>query len=101
MLMASRTGGPIRKRYVVKKAGHLEHYDRDKIYRSVYSACYVVHKKHEECHRIAKQVVEKADRYVKGTREITTKDIFNLVKKELHKIDKDIHFMYSEHMDIA
>ena len=86
--------------HVVKLSGEHEHYNPLKVWKSVYNACYVVHKEHKKCEEIADKVTAKVNSIIKRKKEMHSQELLKVISKELHKIDKHIKFMYKEHMDI-
>ncbi len=87
---------------IVKRGSNVcEGYDEKKVYGSAYAACYVVLMKEKDCERIASTVAKAVTRHVHMKKEVASKDLASLVKKELKKHNTHAAFMYETHRDLA
>lgn len=86
---------------IVKRHGHKEEYDERKIYGSAYAAGLNVHLSEKEAENIAEKVVKDVNGWIKGKREVNSREIFEEVKKSLAKYNRDASFMYETHLDVS
>lgn len=87
--------------HIVKRKGHKEEFDERKVYASSYSACLSIHLKEEESEKIAAKVTQKVKDFLKNKDEVTSGEIFDLVKDALKKYNEHAAFMYETHRDIS
>lgn len=88
------------KKHIVKKAGHNEPYDSQKIFYSIYAACLNASLEDKAAQKTGKQVAKEMNKWIKGRKEVSTGDIFKQVTRLLVKEDKNAAFMYATHRDI-
>ena len=86
-------------RCIVKRKGHLEHYEERKVYASVYAAALNCHYSEKKSKKIAKQVARKITLWLDGKKHITS----NHIRKEIIKNigDSDVKLMYEHHLDLS
>lgn len=87
--------------HIVKRRGHKEEYDERKVYASAYAACLNVHLSETEAEEIATQVAKEVSLWVDGKTEMTSQEIFDQIKEELARKNKDAAFMYETHRDVS
>lgn len=85
---------------LVKRHGHLEHFDVKKVYASVYAATLNAHYSEKDAEMIASQVSKNVHKKACTKKSIDSKDIKLEVIHELNQVDKDIAFLYETHLDI-
>lgn len=88
------------KQLIVKKAGHNEQYDKEKVFYSAYAACLNASIDDKEAQQLGKHVAMEINKWIKGKKEINSTKIFNQVTKILAKKNKNAAFMYATHRDI-
>lgn len=83
---------------VVKRRGHIERFDRKKVYASIYAACASYHLEEKSCENIAEKTSKKLDEKIKNKKEIKASEIHALVLSELKKINSELAFFYDKHL---
>jgi len=87
---------PVEK-YVIKKDGRRERFERDKIFLSIIKACEKRDISHEEVEKIVSEIENKL---IQKNKEIKTKKIGEYIMKRLKKIDKVAYIRFaSVYMD--
>ena len=84
---------------VVKRKGHIQHYEERKVYASVYAAGLNCHYGEQKAEKIAKQVAKKITNWIKGKKKVSSLDVRKQVIKALN--DKDVKLMYESHLDLS
>jgi len=87
--------------HLVKREGHLEHYDERKVYASVYAASLSCHLKKIDAENIANGVCIDIRKWMKNRDQTSSDQIFKNIIKALKTRDKEIAFMYETHRDIS
>jgi transcriptional regulator NrdR family protein len=87
--------------HLVKRQGHFEQFDENKLYKSCLSASLNAHHDKVVASKIAKRAVNKVKILIKGKTKINSKEIFKLTSKVLEDIDSDVAFLYETHRDIS
>lgn len=85
---------------LIKRKGHQEDYDEKKVYASCFFSCKSVNIKEKNCEDIAKTVTKEVTKWVKKQKGVTSDMIFERIKIELEKHDKDAAYMYATHRDV-
>ncbi len=88
------------KQIVVKRHGNLEGFDERKIYASVYASCLNCQINKAEGEKIASKAVKNLKSWIKNKKQINSDDIFHEISRILHKINRDVAFMYKTHRDV-
>lgn len=83
---------------VVKRKGHKESFDERKVYGSVYAACLSAHYDEGTAESVAGAITEKVRGFVKGKKEISSREIHEKVAGELGKKSKELSFFYDQHL---
>ncbi|MEM4625444.1 MAG: transcriptional regulator NrdR [Candidatus Pacearchaeota archaeon] len=79
------------ERYVIKKDGRREPFNRDKIFLGILKACEKRNISHEKIDSIVKKIEEQ----IKNKKEIETKKIGEIVMKSLKKIDNVAYIRFA------
>ncbi|MBI2136518.1 hypothetical protein HYU06_05595 [Candidatus Woesearchaeota archaeon] len=85
---------------LVKRHGHLEHFDVKKIYASVYAATLNAHYSEKDAEMIAAMVSKNVHKKACKLKKIDSDKIRIEIIHELNQVDKDIAFLYETHLDI-
>lgn len=80
------------ERYVIKKDGRRELFDRDKIFLGIVKACEKRNISHEQVENIVSDIEEKI---MKKNKEIPTTKIGEAVMKQLKKLDKIAYIRFA------
>jgi transcriptional regulator NrdR family protein len=89
------------KRIVKRRNGHCEPYSEKKVYKAIYSACYVEKMGEDGCKGTAKDIAKIVTSQVKDRKEVSSNHIHRIVVKELMKSNKKAAFMFETHKDIG
>ena len=87
--------------HIVKRRGHKEEYDERKVYASAYAACLNVHLGEIEAEEIATKISNEVKMWISEKKEVTSRELFERIKEELAKHNKDASFMYETHLDVS
>jgi transcriptional repressor NrdR len=79
------------ERFVVKKDGRRERFDRDKVFSGIRKACEKRDIGHEQIEKIVLELEEK----ISGNKEIPTKKIGEFIMRKLKKIDKVAYIRFA------
>lgn len=79
------------ERYVIKKDGRRERFDRDKVFLGIMKACEKRDIGHDEIEKIVKELEER----ISGRKEVSTKKIGEFIMKRLKKIDKVAYIRFA------
>lgn len=89
-------------RHVIKRRGHEEHYDPQKIEMTCSRACSNAHILREEAQNICFNITQYVTEWVESeNREISSQELFDLVADRLEQYNRDAAFMYRTHRDIS
>lgn len=80
------------ERFVVKKDGRRERFDRDKVFRGIMKACEKRDIGHDKIELIVKELEEKV---MNAKKEVPTKKIGEFIMKKLAKIDKVAYIRFA------
>ena len=86
---------------VIKRRGHPEKYDKEKVFKSALFACKNAHLSEKRAKEIALKVTKEVTNFVLKAERVTSDVIFNKINKELQKHDKDAAFLYETHKDLS
>jgi transcriptional regulator NrdR family protein len=87
--------------HLVKRKGHLEHFDERKVYASVYAACLASHHTEKQAEKVAAAVTSDVKQWMKGKKQVTAHQIYGEISGFLKKHDKNASFMYETHRDVS
>ncbi|HLC49958.1 MAG TPA: ATP cone domain-containing protein [Candidatus Nanoarchaeia archaeon] len=87
--------------HLVKRRGHVEHYDERKVYGSCYFACRNAHLSEQEAEHIAEKVSAVITKWVNRKKVISSNEIFHALIEEMKKHNEDAAFLYETHRDIS
>ena len=79
-------------RYVIKKDGRRERFDRDKVFLSLVKACEKRNISHETLDNVVKELEEKI---ISKNKEVKTKNIGEFIMKKLKKLDKVAYIRFA------
>jgi len=79
------------ERYVIKKDGRRERFDRDKVFLGIIKACEKRNISHEAIEGIVKEFEEK----IQNQKEIPTKKIGEFIMNKLKKLDKIAYIRFA------
>ena len=79
------------ERYVIKKDGRREPFNRDKVFLGIVKACEKRDIGHDKIEEIVKELEEK----IQGLKEIPTKKIGEFIMKKLKKMDKVAYIRFA------
>jgi transcriptional regulator NrdR family protein len=85
---------------VVKRKGHKEPYDPEKVCSTCYRACLNAHLTEAEADRICRQVEQRLHDWLRDKHNVTSDDIFIKVTHLLALENEAAAFMYETHRDI-
>lgn len=88
-----------RKKHLVKRKGHDEHYDDRKVYASVYAAAINSHKSEQESEHMAEEVMRKVSKWIDEQDSVTSSDIRKHIVQNIP--DEDVKLMYRHHLDLC
>jgi len=80
------------ERFVVKKDGRRERFDRDKVFLGIIKACEKRDISHDKADKI---VIEMEDKLLKVKKEIPTKKVGEFIMKKLKKLDKVAYIRFA------
>ena len=80
------------ERYVVKKDGRRERFERDKIFLSIIKACEKRNIPHEKVEEIVKEIENKL---MQKDKEVPTKKIGEFIMKKLKRLDKVAYIRFA------
>ena len=89
-----------RVRHLVKRHGHIEEYDKTKIYASVYAAALGSHMGERSAEELASDIAKKVHQKLSRKQMMLSIEIRNLIIEELGGIENDVAFMYVHLLDI-
>ncbi len=87
------------RQLVVKRKGHIEHYDEKKVYASVYAAALNCHYTEKQSEKVALRLMKKINAWVEGRTVVHSNEIKEHIISLLD--DKDVALMYKHHLDIC
>ena len=82
--------------HIVKRKGNFEIFNSKKIY----STCLSSHMKDSEARKLSKLIMKNSIKWIEKKKQVNSNQIFNFVKNEIKKLNKDASFMYETHRDI-
>lgn len=85
---------------IVKRHGHIEEYDKRKVYGSVYAAALNAHLGEQKAEKKAEKVSKNVTKHVKKQKEVDSDDIRDLIIDELGGEEDDVAYLYKHHLDI-
>ena len=85
--------------HVVKRKRHKEHYDKKKVYASIYAAALNCHYEDEDAEKLADKITKEVTKWIKDKVIVESKEIKQFVHERLH--DRDVAMMYKEHLHIC
>ena len=89
------------KTCVVKRGGHTEEFDERKVYGAVYFSCMNCHYTEQQAEKVAELVTKAVKAFVFKKKELSSKELFHFIIKELKKHDPEASFMYETHRIIS
>jgi transcriptional regulator NrdR family protein len=84
-------------KHVVKRAGHTEPYDSNKLYTSIYATCLAVREPTSASRVTAKKIVKDVDKWLETKQEVTVHDIRAFAGKKLLEADHHAGYLYLHH----
>ena len=87
-------------RHIVKREGHEEHYESQKVFYTCYAACLNGSNSDAEAQKICKKVSKSVDSWIADKKHVTSNDIFKKVIELLRVENDKAAFMYETHRDI-
>ena len=87
--------------HLVKRRGHVEHYDERKVYGSCYFACRNAHLSEREAEAICGKVCSSITKYISRKKSASSDEIFRMLIRELKKHNGDAAFLFETHRDIS
>ena len=84
---------------VVKRKGHVQHYEEKKVYASVYAAALNCENGEEKSEKLAKEITKKISTWVKKKNKVSSLEIRNQIAKSIR--DRDVRLMYESHLDLS
>ncbi len=88
--------------HIVKRKGHKEKFDERKVYASCYEACLsCCHYNKKEAEKICEKVTKSIKAWIKNKEQVSSREVFKTVTKEIKKHSKEAAFMYETHRDIS
>ncbi len=87
--------------YVIKRDGRREKFSGVKLLKSVHNACLSAEMNEKNAKKISKDIIQDIQRLAKGKKEIKSNVIFDRVKKNLAKHNKECVFMYETYRDVS
>lgn len=88
--------------HIIKREGHEEHFDQEKVRITCSRACSNAHLSKDEIKKICDNITEYVCVWIgKQPREVSSEEIFDIVFNHLQKYNSDAAFMYRTHRDIS
>lgn len=87
--------------HIVKRKGHKEEFNEDKLKTSILSACLSVHVNQQEAEHMVGLVTREVKKWIDDKEEVSSQQIFEQVSDELRHLSKEAAFMYSTHRDVS
>ncbi len=84
-------------KHIVKRHGHSEAYESRKLYGSVYAAALAVREPTGSAELLAKEVVERVDKWLEPKHEVTSNDIRRAAASYLEALHPDAAYQYTHH----
>ncbi len=85
--------------HIVKRRGHIEHYDEKKVYASVYAAALNCHYSEQESEKVAEYVMKKVNAWIAKQKSFESTDIRDQILKNIK--DNHVVLMYKHHLDLC
>lgn len=85
---------------IVKRRKHTEHYQRQKLEKSVVSACMSVREYAGSAELTAKQVCDQVDTWLEDKLEVTSRDLRVITGKYLNAYNPSAALVYVTHMEV-
>lgn len=87
--------------HIVKRGGHTQPYDRNKLYASIYTSALSVHESVGVAELLAETVVQTFETWLGNRHEITSVDIRRVATEALAQHNEDAAYMYRHHRNIS
>ncbi|HOR23143.1 hypothetical protein KBB76_00135 [Candidatus Saccharibacteria bacterium] len=82
---------------VIKLNGQRQAFDKQKLHKSIYTACLSVQDSEAQSIKFADEVVKQVESWINTKSEVTTKDIREEAGKHLRKINGHAGYLYLHH----
>lgn len=87
--------------HVVKRSGHSEPYDRQKLFRSIVAACLSIRTPEGSAETTARHVCSKTESWLANKPEVTSADIRRKTAEALLAYNPDAAYIYKQHRKIS
>lgn len=86
--------------HIIKRKGHEEPYQSDKVFYTTYAACLNASMADDEAQKTAKKVVKEIESWIKDKKTVSSDELFKEITKVLRNEFDIAAFMYETHRDI-